>query len=74
MLGCEIVCFEKLLGLRYVIGNFLGCEAVKNGVCMGVIANRSKRTCGKLCYVLPAKCERIVCAGIISDTEFLANS
>lgn len=69
----EIMGFKKPLGLCYIIADFLGCEAIKDRVCVRVVADGGEWVFGDIGYILPAQCEKIVCAGVVSDTEFLAN-
>lgn len=73
VLRFKIVCFEKFLGFCYIITDLFGCEAVKNWMCMRVVTNRSDRVFGDVGYIFPAKCECVVCAGVIGNTKFLAN-
>lgn len=50
----EIMGFKKPLGLCYIIADFLGCEAIKDRVCVRVVADGGEWVFGDIGYILPA--------------------
>ena len=54
VLRFKIVCFEKFLGFCYIITDLFGCEAIKDRVCVRVVADGGEWVFGDIGYILPA--------------------